>query len=66
MLPIANNYHSLPSLIDDIFGQSWFENVLDGSSTRTLFHLLMFLRIRMNSALRLQLQVSKKMILNLI
>jgi len=36
MLPIANNYHSLPSLIDDIFGQSWFENVLDGSSTRTI------------------------------
>ena len=36
MLPIAKSYHSLPSLIDDIFSQRWFENGVENSGSRTI------------------------------
>jgi len=35
MLPIVKNYNNLPSLIDDIFGRNWFENIVEGSTGRT-------------------------------
>lgn len=36
MLPIVKNYNNLPSLIDDIFGRDWFENIVEGSAGRTM------------------------------
>ncbi len=31
MLPIVRSYNNLPSLIDDIFGHSWFENTAENA-----------------------------------
>ncbi|HUX52830.1 MAG TPA: Hsp20/alpha crystallin family protein [Williamwhitmania sp.] len=36
MLPIVKNYNNLPSLIDDIFGRDWFDNIVEGSTGRTM------------------------------
>lgn len=36
MLPIVKNYNNLPSLIDDIFGRDWFENIVEGPAGRTM------------------------------